>query len=175
LYGGAEQLVQPGRVLRGFAAIFRPKRDGPGLAEWSGQGDNMKTTTSALLIISAFAFSTTAANAKGGDQVGAVVVKDQSVKFVAAGPAILHLYSMDRGGNVFTAAATTGTDADCVHAQAGTRDGQNEIRVDQRRILEVPAGQVACIAAASPRAYELLWHAHQTTTPRHETLVAQKQ
>jgi hypothetical protein len=135
----------------------------------------MKTTTlSALFILSAITFTAALASAKDTDRRGEMVVKGESVKAFAAGPATVRLYSMDHGGTFFTAPATTGTDADCVAAQNAAKDRQQPVQVDRRNVLEVAAGNVACIATASPRSFELLWHARSTTAPANQTLVAQK-
>jgi hypothetical protein len=122
----------------------------------------------------AFTFTSAFASAKDTDHRGEMVVKGESVKVFAAGPASVHLFSMDHGGKFFTAPATTGTDADCVAAEKAAADRQQPVQVDRRNVLEVAAGDVACFATTSPRSFELLWHARATTTPANQTLVAQK-
>ncbi|HET6283666.1 MAG TPA: hypothetical protein VFH73_22110 [Polyangia bacterium] len=135
----------------------------------------MKTTTlSALFIVSAFTFTSALASAKDTDHRGELVVKGESVKAFAAGPSTVRLYSMDHGGKVFTAPATTGTDADCLAARKAAGDRQQPVQMDRRNVLEVAAGDVACLATTSPRSFELLWHARVSTTPAKQTLVAQK-
>jgi hypothetical protein len=135
----------------------------------------MKTTTlSALFIasLSAFTFTSALASAKDTDQRGEMVVKGESVKAFAAGPATVRLYSMDHGGTFFTAPATTGTDADCAQAQK-TAQGQQPVQVDRRNVLEVATGDVACLVTSTNRSFELLWHARATTAPANQTFVAQ--
>ena len=135
----------------------------------------MKTSTlSALFIVSALTFTSAFASAKDTDQRGEMIVKGESVKIFAAGPATVRLYSMDHGGKFFTAPATTGTDADCAAAQKAAAARQQPVQVDRRNVLEVAAGDVACLATSSPRSFELLWHARATSTPANQTLVAQK-
>jgi len=135
----------------------------------------MKTTTlSALFILSALTFTAALASAKDNDHRGEIIVKGESVKVFAAGPATVRLYSMDHGGKFFTAPATTGTDADCLQAQKAAADRQQPVQVDRRNVLEIAAGDVACLATSSPRSFELLWHARTTSTHANQTLVAQK-
>ncbi|HET6283669.1 MAG TPA: hypothetical protein VFH73_22125 [Polyangia bacterium] len=134
----------------------------------------MKTTTlSALFIVSAFTFTSAFGSAKDTDR-GELVVKGESVKAFAAGPATVRLYSMDHGGTFFAAPATTGTDADCVAARKAAGDRQQPVQVDRRNVLEVAVGDVACLATSSPRSFELLWHARVIASPANQTLVAQK-
>jgi hypothetical protein len=136
----------------------------------------MKTTTlSALFIasLSAFTFTSALASAKDTDQRGEMVVKGESVKAFAAGPATVRLYSMDHGGTFFTAPATTGTDDDCLQAQKAAADRQQPVQVDRRNVLEVAAGDVACLVTSTNRSFELLWHARATTAPANQTFVAQ--
>jgi hypothetical protein len=134
----------------------------------------MKSTICALFIVSAFTFTSTQAAARQTEHRGSMVVNGESVKVFAAGPTSVHLFSMDRGGKFFTAPATTGTDADCVQAEKGAADRQKAIEVDRRNVIEVGAGEVACFASTSPRSFELLWHAHDTTAPANPVMVAQK-
>jgi len=134
----------------------------------------MKTTICALFIVSAFTLTSSVARARETEQRGSMVVKGESVKVFAAGPTSVHLFSMDRGGKFFTALATTGTDADCVQAHRGSADRQKAIEVDRRNVIDVGAGEVACLATTSPRSFELLWHAHDTTAPANQVMVAQK-
>jgi hypothetical protein len=134
----------------------------------------MKTTTlTALFILSALTFTAALASAKDNDHRGEMIVKGESVKVFAAGPTTVRLYSMDHGGKFFTAPATTGTDADCAQAQKTASDRQQPVQVDRRNVLEVAAGNVACLATSSPRSFEFLWHARATTTPTNQTFVAQ--
>jgi hypothetical protein len=134
----------------------------------------MKTTVRALFIVLAFTFASSVAGARETEQRGSMVVKGESVKVFAAGPTSVHLFSMDRGGKFFTAAATTGTDADCIQAHKGSADRQKAIEVDRRNVIDVGAGEVACFASTSPRSFELLWHAHDTTAAASPVMIARK-
>jgi hypothetical protein len=131
----------------------------------------MKNALFALLFV-----GTLAAGCAGGPGLaprGSVIVSGDSVKAFATGPAVVHAFSQDRGGDIFTATATTGTDADCLLARAGNRVQAKELRVDQRNVVEVQAGQVACVATESSRRLELLWHAEKDVMPTNHLLVAQ--
>jgi hypothetical protein len=131
----------------------------------------MKNTLFALLFV-----GNLAAGCAGGPGLaprGSVVVSRDSVKAFAAGPTVVHAFSQDRGGDVYTAPATTGTDADCLPAHVGNRVQATELRVDQRNIVEVPAGQVACVATKSDRRVEVLWHAEKDVMPTNQVFVAQ--
>jgi hypothetical protein len=131
----------------------------------------MKNVVVALFISGSFAFG--CAGGAGLARRGSVVVSGDSVKAFAAGPAVVHAYSMDRGGDVYTVPATTGTDADCVQAGAGSQDRPTPLKIDQRNVVEVGAGQVACLATKSDRPVEMLWHAKASATPTNQFLVAQ--
>ena len=131
----------------------------------------MKNAHFALLFV-----GTLAGGCAGGPGLaprGSVVVSGDSVKAFAAGPTVVHAFSQDRGGDVYTAPATTGTDADCLQASGASRARAKELRVDQRNVVEVPAGQVACVATKSDRSIELLWHAEKGSMPTNQVLVAQ--
>ena len=134
----------------------------------------MKTTFSALFIVSAFTFTSAFASAKETDRRGEMVVRGETVKAFAAGPAVVRLYSMDHGGKFFTATAVTGTDADCAQAPKEGQDLPKPIQVDRRNVLEVAAGDVACVATTRPRSFELLWHARATEAPASQTVIAKK-
>src|SRR5260370_1055641 len=119
----------------------------------------MKNTLFALLFV-----GTLAAGCAGGPGLaprGSVVVSGDSVKAFGAGPAVVHAFSQDRGGEIYTVPATTGTDADCLLARAANGVQTKELRVDQRNIVEVQAGQVACVAMKHNRRLEVLWHGEQ--------------
>ncbi len=85
------------------------------------------------------------------------MVSGESVKAFAAGPAVVHAYSQDRGGKVFLVSAVSGTDADCAREKAPS--GGTSVPVDTVETLTVGPDQIACLATSSPYTYELLWHA----------------
>lgn len=132
----------------------------------------MKTTIAALFALSVSAVSLTSsiASAKETDHRGEMVVKGQTAKVFAAGPATIHLYSMDRGGKYFAAPAVTGTDADCIEIQKTAQDQQLSIQVDRRNVLEIGVGEVACVATTSPRNFELLWHVRPAVSPANQAV-----
>jgi hypothetical protein len=103
------------------------------------------------------------------EQRGSIVMAPDSVHVFAAGPAVVRAYSLDNGGRVFVADAKTGTDADCAGAASAAAA---PVAVDQRNVVTLRAGQVACVATANHRDYELMWHARPAQTPS-EILVAQ--
>lgn len=95
----------------------------------------MKNRLFALLFV-----GTLAAGCAGGPGLaprGSVIVSGDSVKAFATGPTVVHALSQDRGEDIYTAPATTGTDADCLQAHAGNRVQAKELRVDQRNVIEV--------------------------------------
>jgi hypothetical protein len=91
------------------------------------------------------------------EQRGAVVMTPDTVKAIAAGPSVVHAFSLDRGGRVYVATAKTGTDADCDGASDAV--GAMELAVDRRNVVKLARGQVACVATSSKRRYEVMWHA----------------
>jgi hypothetical protein len=123
----------------------------------------MKNTVVGLFIAGSLAAG--CAGGAGLAQRGSVVVSGDSVKAFAPGPTVVHAYSMDRGGDVYTAQAITGTDTDCVQARAGNHDRPTPLKIDQRNVLQVGAGQVACLATKSDRPVEMHWHAKTSATP----------
>jgi hypothetical protein len=131
----------------------------------------MKNTIVALVIAGCFASG--CASGAGLGQRGSVIVRGDSVKAFAAGPTVVHAFSMDRGGDIYTAPATTGTDADCVQGRTRSHDRQTPLNVDQRNVVEVGFGQVACVASKSDRPIELLWHAETGATPTSSLAMAQ--
>jgi hypothetical protein len=106
------------------------------------------------------------------EQRGSMVMAPESVRAFAAGPAVVHAYSMDGGGRVFVAPAATGTDADCVGA-AERATNASAVAVDRRNVVTVAPGQVACVATNARGNYELMWHARPVETPSGMVLVAQ--
>jgi hypothetical protein len=138
----------------------------------------MKTTRSALLIVSAFAFlsaaSVVSALAHPADTLvrrGAMAVKGRTVKAVTMGPAMLHGYSGFPGGAIFVVQAVSGTDADCAAALAnGANVRPTPLIADRVAQVSVGAGQVACLATDTQRSFELLWHSFAIDSS--ETIVA---
>jgi len=100
-------------------------------------------------------------------QRGTVTINSGAVKAFAAGPAVVHAYSQDRGGRVFAVAAESGTDDDCARARAVA---PSALAADSIQVVTLAPGQVACIETDSRRNYELLWHARPATPE--ETAVA---
>jgi hypothetical protein len=100
-------------------------------------------------------------------QRGTVLVNNGRVMAFAAGPAVIHAYSQDHGGKVFTVAATSGTDADCTVARAVV---PSALAADRVQVVTLAPGQIACVETASKRNYELLWHARPASAD--ETAVA---
>jgi len=94
---------------------------------------------------------------------GSALVDARAAKVFAQGPALVHAYSLDRGGEVFFAPALTGTDADCAGAGHDAASPRTVIKVDQRNVVDVPVGEVACFTADRARPYELMWHAWKAT------------
>jgi hypothetical protein len=91
-----------------------------------------------------------------------------AAKAVVAGPTVVKMYSGFSGAQVFVAAATSGTDADCAAARATGAT----LAADRVETVTVAAGQVACVASTGERKIELLWHA-QPTAPA-ATLIAKR-
>jgi hypothetical protein len=120
----------------------------------------MKTFTLVLLGLVA----TAAGCATGGEVRGsALVVGAGTAKVFAVGPAVVHAYSLDRGGEVFLAPAVAGgTDADCARARDAGIAPRTALKVDQRNVVNVPVGEVVCITTARNRPYEVMWHAWNT-------------
>ena len=119
-------------------------------------------------------FAALAGCASGGvvERRGTIVMAPDAVRAFAAGPAVVHAYSLDNGGRGFIARATTGTDADC--AAAGTRvTAGAALAVDQRNVVTLLPGEVACVATTSHRNYELMWHTRPAEAPGATILVAQ--
>jgi len=106
------------------------------------------------------------------EQRGSVVMSPDSVKAFAAGPAVVHAYSLDGGGRVFVAPVKSGTDSDCA-GRTEASAGATAVAVDRRNVVTLGAGQVACVATNNGRKYELMWHARPATTPSGMILAAQ--
>ena len=117
----------------------------------------MKTTMKILSLLSflSFGFAGVAHAGEGATRRGHAQVQ-AAAKAVVAGPAVVKMYSGFSGGQVFVAASSTGTDADC--ATAGRATGTT-LPADQVEVVTVAAGQVACVASTGDRKIELLWHA----------------
>jgi hypothetical protein len=132
----------------------------------------MKNGMVALFFGGSFAFGCASGGA-GIGQRGSIVVRADSVKAFVAGPAVVHAFSMDRGGDIYIAPALTGTDADCAGAHIEGRDQATPLKVDQRNVVEVGLGEVACVAAQRERSVEVLWHAKTPAAPANQFLLAQ--
>jgi hypothetical protein len=99
------------------------------------------------------------ANAGGlYQQHGAVEMRGPTVRAFAVGPAVVHAYAPTAGGRIFTTDAVGSADAACASALAEGRDAV-ALPGDKVDELTVAAGKVACIAANTRGAYELVWHA----------------
>ena len=122
----------------------------------------MKTTSILSLASILFLGLAGVANAgEGAARRGQVNVQAAAAKAVVAGPAVVKMYSGFSGAQVFVAAASSGTDADC--AVAG-RTSATTLPADHVETVTVAAGQVACVASAGARKIELLWHAQPGTS-----------
>src|SRR5258708_3341907 len=119
------------------------------------------TTIKGLVLAGFLAMATGCAGAGGGiSQRGTVLVQTGSVRAFASGPAVVHAYSQDHGGAVFTAHVVTGTDADC----ARTPDaGSSALPADRVEVVMLAQGQIACVRTQGQRRYELLWHAREAS------------
>ena len=122
----------------------------------------MKTTILSLVSFLALGSAGVAHAGEGAARRGQVHVQDAAAKAVVAGPAVVKVYSGFPGANVFVAAATSGTDADCT-AAAG-RTTSTALTADRVSVVSVGAGQIACVASTGERSIELLWRA-QSATP----------
>jgi hypothetical protein len=123
----------------------------------------MKTTMKILSLVSflSLGFAGVAQAREGAARRGQVNVQSAAAKAVVAGPAVVKMYSGFSGAQVFVAAASSGTDADC--AAAGRTAG-TALPADHVEIVTVAAGQVACVASTGERKIELLWHAQPSTS-----------
>jgi len=118
----------------------------------------MKTTIKILSLVSflSLGFAGVAHAGEGAARRGQVSVQATAAKAVVAGPAVVKMYSGFSGAQVFVAAASSGTDADC--AAAGRTAGTT-LPADRVETVTVAAGQVACVASTGERKIELLWRA----------------
>jgi len=118
----------------------------------------MKTTMKILSLVSflSLSFAGVAHAGEGAARRGQVNVQAAAAKAVVAGPAVVKMYSGFSGAQVFVAAASSGTDADC--AAAGRTAGTT-LPADRVETVTVAAGQVACVASTGERKIELLWRA----------------
>ena len=123
----------------------------------------MKTTTKILSLVSflSLSFAGVAHAGEGASRRGQVNVPAAAAKAVVAGPAVVKMYSGFSGAQVFVAAASAGTDADC--AAAGRAAGTT-LAADRVETVTVAAGQIACVASTGERKIELLWHAQPGTS-----------
>jgi hypothetical protein len=131
----------------------------------------MKTTLGGLMI--GFSMLAGCAGAGGMAERGTVIMNDGAARAFVVGPAVVHAYSQDRGGRVFTTAAITGTSADCVAALA-QGSATAPVPVDQVDQVTVGRGQVACVATNERRSYELLWHARAVAAPTPSIALARR-
>jgi len=123
----------------------------------------MKTTMKILSLVSflSLGFAGVAHAGEGAARRGQVNVQAAAAKAVVAGPAVVKMYSGFSGAQVFVAAGSSGTDADC--AAAGRTAGAT-LPADHVETVTVAAGQVACVASTGERKIELLWHAQPGTS-----------
>ena len=123
----------------------------------------MKTTMKILSLVSflSLSFAGVAQAGEGAARRGQVNVQAAAAKAVVAGPTVVKVYSGFSGAQVFVAAASSGTDADC--AVAGRTAGTT-LPADHVETVTVAAGQVACVASTGARKIELLWHAQPATS-----------
>jgi len=123
----------------------------------------MKTTMKILSLVSflSLSFAGVAHAGEGAARRGQVNVQAATAKAVVAGPAVVKMYSGFSGAQVFVAAASSGTDADC--AAAGRTAGTT-LPADHVEVVTVAAGQVACVASTGEKKIQLLWHAQPSTS-----------
>ena len=123
----------------------------------------MKTTMKILSLVSflSLSFAGVAHAGEGAARRGQVNVQAAAAKAVVAGPAVVKMYSGFSGAQVFVAAASSGTDADC--AAAGRTAGTT-LPADHVEVVTVAAGQVACVASTGEKKIQLLWHAQPSTS-----------
>jgi hypothetical protein len=129
------------------------------------------TKTMMGMVVMGFALLGGCATGRSLEQRGSMVMAPDTVRAFAAGPAVVHAFSMDGGGRVFVTTAKTGTDADCVAAAATT--SATTVAVDRRNVVTLAPGQVACVAANNKHAYELMWHARPVEAPNSPYMIAQ--
>ena len=88
-----------------------------------------------------------------------MLVPGGSVKAIVLGPKVVHTFSTGAGGNLYTARAVTGSDADC--QEGARRDAGYPVSIvaNRRATLGVAEGEIACLATTGPSEFELLWHA----------------
>jgi hypothetical protein len=142
---------------------------GTAIAETAGQVNIMKKPVS-VLVLGLFMACSLAFGCAGTGTVrsgvasaaarGTVVTRGQAVKAIVQGPAVIHAYTADFGGGLYTAHAVTGSDSDCGKVSPAGAPSSEAIRREERVVLKVERGQIACLATSSPRKFELLWHAH---------------
>jgi hypothetical protein len=122
----------------------------------------MSTLTRILMLLVAVTGACGATHVEaGGERAmrGVVDADGPSVRAVTAGPVVIHAFSEFRGGAMFTAPATTGTDADCATAHAGRSVHEEPIAPDRRLVVVAAAGETVCLATSTTTRFELLWHA----------------
>jgi hypothetical protein len=131
----------------------------------------MKTTMKILSLVSflSLSFAGVAQAGEGAARRGQVNVQAAAAKAVVAGPAVVKMYSGFSGAQVFVAAASSGTDADCA---AAARTAGATLPADQVQTITVAAGQVACVESTGQRNIQLLWHAQPS--PSAPALIARR-
>jgi hypothetical protein len=146
---------------------FTDSAAGFGLAPTLLKGEARRTRVmnkAALGLLVGFSFLGGCASGGAVVQRGSVVMSGEAVKAFAAGPAVVHAYSLDGGGRVFVAQAKSGTDADCA-GQPAAVSGAVAVEVDRRNVVTLGSGQVACVETSGRRSYELMWHARPAMEP----------
>ena len=103
-----------------------------------------------------------------------MVVRGRTVKAIALGPRVIHAFAGQAGGGLFIAPAITGSDSDCEAASLDEARRPVRMVADQRAVLTLENGEVACLATSNPRPFELLWHATGEGRPQVQVAVATK-
>jgi hypothetical protein len=136
--------------------------------------NKLTTTNNGLMeLVLGLAMAAGCGTGGGFSQSASVVVRGDTARVFAVGPTLVHVYSQDRGGQIFTRTEVSGTDADCAPAPA---DGHfaAPLAADQVDEITVAGGQVACIVSNSSRPYELLWHARRAEPKAASIFVAHR-
>jgi hypothetical protein len=152
---------------------------GTAVAEYRGQENIMKNFISISVVFVAsslvFGCAGTGVTRSGPASAtrGSVVTHGQSVKAIVQGPTVIHAFAANSGGALFTVPFVTGSDSDCGTISSGGTHRPAAIPPDQRVVLTVEPGQIACLVTAKARTFELLWHAHgEAGVEGHQTQIA---
>jgi hypothetical protein len=106
------------------------------------------------------------AGGAGSGPRGQVTVRGPSVRAVTVGPMVLHAFSGFPGGALYTAPAVTGTDQDCNQRERIDEAlARGKVAADRRVVLNLDAGEVACLVTQNHGSFELLWHATVEAPP----------